>query len=123
MPLCCFQFVMLLAVNFPDAAGDARVNKRTLVVIFGPQRAAQLFLIVLVAAYLLLPILVLFSLPLPVALAVLLTAPLAFWQSGRIRRGAAIDPAQWDALAFWSIGLLMAAALLEIGAFVIVWAN
>ncbi len=118
VPLCCFQFAMLLSVNFPDAVGDARVNKRTLVVIFGPRRAAQFFLAALALAYLLLPALVLLGLPGQVALAVLLTAPIAVWQALRIRRGAATAPAAWDALGFWSIGLLMTAALLEGGVFV-----
>lgn len=117
-PLCCFQFAMLLSVNFPDAAGDARVNKCTLVVIYGPRRAGQFFLAALALAYLLLPALVLLGLPVQAALAVLLTTPIAGWQALRIRRGAATDPAAWDALGFWSIGLLMSAALLEMGVFV-----
>lgn len=118
VPLCCFQFAMLSSVNFPDAAGDALVNKRTLVVIFGPRRAARFFLAALALAYLLLPALVLLGLPLRAALAVLLTAPIAIWQALRIRRGAATDPTAWDALGFWSIGLLMTAALLETAVFV-----
>ena len=118
VPLCCFQFAMLLSVNFPDALGDAKVGKRTLVVIFGPGRAAQFLLAALALAYLLLPLLVVAGLPQQVALAVLLTAPIAVWQAWRIRRGAATDPVAWDALGFWSIGLLMTAALLEAGAFV-----
>jgi 1,4-dihydroxy-2-naphthoate polyprenyltransferase len=117
-PLACFQFAMLLSVNFPDAAGDALVGKRTLVVIFGPARAGWLFMVALALAYLLLPALVVQGLPPLVGLAVLLTSPVALWQVWRIHRGAAVDPAQWDALAFWSIGLLMAAALLEIAGFV-----
>ena len=118
VPLCCFQFAMLSSVNFPDAAGDVLVNKRTLVVIFGPRRAAQFFVLALALAYLLLPVLVLVGLPLQVALGVTLTLPIAIWQVLRIRRGAATDPAAWDVLGFWSIGLLMAASLLEMGAFV-----
>ena len=118
-PVCCFQFAMLLSVNFPDAVGDARVNKRTLVVILGPSRAAWLFVGALALAYLLLPALVLLGLPVQAALVVLLTAPIAAWQTWRIRRGAATDPAAWDALGFWSIGLMMGAALLQIGVFVV----
>lgn len=118
VPLCCFQFAMLLSVNFPDAVGDARVNKRTLVVILGPARSGRLFAGALALAYLLLPLLVAAGLPRQVALALLLTVPIAAWQAWRIRRGAATDPSHWDALGFWSIGLLMTAALLEAGAFV-----
>ncbi len=39
-PLCCFQFAMLLAIEFPDVAGDRRVGKRTLVVRWGAPTAA-----------------------------------------------------------------------------------
>lgn len=116
-PLACFQFTMLLSVNFPDAAGDAGVGKRTLVVLLGPARAGRLFVAALELAYLLLPALALLGLPALAGLAVLLTAPIALWQLWRIRRGAATEPALWDGLAFWSIGLLMAAALLEMAAF------
>ena len=118
VPLCCFQFAMLLSVNFPDAVGDARVGKQTLVVIFGPARSGRFFVGALALAYLLLPLLVLAGLPGQVALVVLLTSPIAAWQAWRIRRGAATDSAAWDALGFWSIGLLMAAALLEAVVFV-----
>ena len=108
---------MLLSVNFPDAAGDVLVNKRTLVVIYGPRRTSTLFLVVLACPYLLLPLLVWLGLPTAVAAAVLLTLPLAVWQGWRIHRGTATDPASWAALAFWSIGLLMMAVLLETAVF------
>lgn len=118
-PLCCFQFAMLLSVNFPDAAGDAQVGKRTLVVILGAPSAARLFLAALAVAYALLPALVWLGLPWQAALAVLLTLPMAAWQARRIARGAAVNPAGWNALAFWSIGLLMTAALLELVTFLV----
>jgi 1,4-dihydroxy-2-naphthoate octaprenyltransferase len=120
IPLCFFQFAMLLSVNFPDAAGDVRVNKRTLVVIFGPQRTSSLFLIVLITPYLLLPLLVWLGLPAAIAFAVLIMLPLAAWQGWRIHQGAATDPARWEALAFWSIVLLLITALLETAVFLIV---
>jgi 1,4-dihydroxy-2-naphthoate octaprenyltransferase len=110
---------MLVSVNFPDAAGDVLVNKRTLVVIYGPKRAGHLFLAVLTAAYLLLPLLVWLGLPLAVALAVLLTMPLAVWQGWSIGQGAVTDAHRWEGLAFWSIGLMIGTALLETAVFVI----
>lgn len=119
VPLCCFQFAMLLSVNFPDAGGDVLVNKQTLVVIVGPQRASILFLGMLACPYLLLPLLIWLGLPLAVAFAVLLSLPLAAWQGWRIRQGAATEPARWEALAFWSIVLLLTTALLETAGFLI----
>jgi len=71
----------------------------------------------LALAYLLLPALLLLGLPELVGLAMLLTAPIALWQIWRMRCGAATEPLLWDGLAFWSIGLLLAAALLEMAAF------
>lgn len=119
LPLGCMQFAMLLSVNFPDAEGDATVDKRTLVVKFGRQRASQLFVGALVLAYGWLPLLIWLGLPLAVTGAVLLTLPLAIWQIWRIRHGAASDPTQWNALAFWSIGLLMSTTMLELIAFLL----
>lgn len=119
VPLMFFQLAMLISVNFPDVAGDAQVDKRTLVVVIGPREGARLFLTALVLAYGVLPVLVMAGLPLRVALAVLLTLPIALWQAWRIRRGAATDPSLWDGLAFWSIGLLMSAALLETAAYLL----
>jgi len=116
-PLCCFQFAMLLSINFPDAAGDAVTGKRTLVVRLGSEQAARLYVAILSAAYLSLPLLVWSGLPLPVALAAGLLAPAAAWQIWRVRRGAWANPAAWDSLAFWSIGLLMGTAALETAAF------
>lgn len=117
LPLCCFQFAMLLAVNFPDAAADTQVQKRTLVVIYGAQQSARLFSGVLWLAYLSLPALIFAGLPLPAAMAVLLTLPITLWQTWRMAHGAAADPDQWDGLGFWSIGLVIGAALLETAVF------
>ena len=96
-----------------------RVDKRTLVVKFGRQRAGRLFVGAIALAYGVLPLLIWLGLPAAAAGGVLLTFPLALWQMWRIRRGAADDPTQWNALAFWSIGLLMSATLLELIAFIL----
>ncbi|MEZ4519014.1 MAG: prenyltransferase [Chloroflexota bacterium] len=119
VPLVFIQFAMLVSVNFPDFAGDTLVNKRTLVVIVGPERGARLFAGSLFLAYLLLPLLVMAGLPLLVAISVLPMLPIAVWQGWRIHNQAAIDPTQWNALAFWSIGLLIGSALLETAAFLV----
>jgi hypothetical protein len=50
--------------------------------------------------------------------ALLLPLPLAAWLAWRMARGAWRDPAAWNGLAFWSIGLLMASAGLALAAFV-----
>lgn len=118
IPLACFQFAMLLAIEFPDAAGDAAVGKRTLVVRRGPAWAARLYGLVLIAVYALLPLLVAAGLPVVVALAACLPLPLAAWQWWRIHRGDWAGPTHWASLAFCSIALLMTTTAAELLAFV-----
>jgi hypothetical protein len=55
--------------------------------------------------------------PLLVSGAAFLPLPLAVWQIKRMMRGDWRNPAHWDSLAFWSIGLLMATAACETAAF------
>jgi 1,4-dihydroxy-2-naphthoate octaprenyltransferase len=105
---------MILVINFPDAAGDREAGKRTLVLRLGPARAARLHRALLAGAYLSTPLLVWLGLPPPVAAAVLLPLPLAVWLAWRMARGEWRDPARWSGLAFWSIGLLMLTAGLEL---------
>ena len=116
-PLCCFQFAMLLSIEFPDAAGDQAVGKKTLVVRLGAATAARLYRALLLTAYALLPILWLAGLPPLIALAVAALSPLALWQIGRIQRGDWHDPARWNRLAFYTIVLLIASAAAELVAF------
>jgi len=57
LPLACFQFAMLVVINFPDAAGDIASGKHTLLYFLGPARAVRLYVIVLLVAYFSLPLL------------------------------------------------------------------
>lgn len=116
-PLACLQAAMILVINIVDAAGDVKVMKRTLVIRIGAARAARLYPFLLLTAYGSLPLLLLAGLPLPVAVAILLSLPLAIWQMSRMVGGQWQNPATWDSLAFWSIGLLMGTAALETAAF------
>ncbi len=118
-PLACFQVAMILIINFPDAAGDHHVGKRTLVLRLGGERAARLHVSLLVLGYLALPLLMLAGLPVVVAVAVLLPLPLAVWLAWRMARGDWRNPAAWNSLGFWSIGLLMGTAGLELVAFLL----
>jgi 1,4-dihydroxy-2-naphthoate octaprenyltransferase len=118
-PLAGLQFAMLLAIEFPDAAGDAATGKRTLVVRHGADWAARLYQLTLIAVYVSLPLLVLVGLPPIVAVCGLLTSPIAAWQVWRMRRGAFRDPARWEGVAFWSVALLVVTSALELIGFVI----
>ncbi len=53
---CALQFAMLLAIEFPDAAGDAAAGKRTLVVRLGALPAARLYAALTLAAFGALPL-------------------------------------------------------------------
>ncbi len=112
-PLCCLQFAMLLAIEFPDAAGDEQSGKRTLVVRLGAKSAVRLYVAVLLLAYLSLPLLILAGLPSLDAVAVLLLFPLALSQLWRVRRGDYANPARWNTFAFFSIALFLASAIVE----------
>jgi 1,4-dihydroxy-2-naphthoate polyprenyltransferase len=117
LPLCCLQFNMLLAIEWPDAAGDAVVGKRTLVVRLGGATAARLYLMVLVATYAMLPFLVWAGLPPAVALAFLSGTPLAAWLAWRLARGDWARPSRWSRLAFGSIALLILTATAQLVTF------
>lgn len=118
-PLACFQFAMLMVINFPDAAGDMASGKHTLLYFVGSRTAVRLYLSVLALAYLSLPLLVWLGLPIQAALGLLLVSPMAIWQGWRMWRGAWADPTRWDSLGFWSIGLVMSSSGAEFAAFLL----
>jgi 1,4-dihydroxy-2-naphthoate polyprenyltransferase len=64
-------------------------------------------------AYLSLPILLVLGLPPLVTVAIGLMSPLAVWQLWRVGRGDATNPARWNHLAFFSVGLLIGTAIVE----------
>jgi 1,4-dihydroxy-2-naphthoate octaprenyltransferase len=113
-PLMALQLAMRIIIDLPDAASDAATGKRTLVVRLGDERSARLHNGLIALAYATLPVLVLAGLPGVVALAAAGTAPLAMWQAWRMGRGAYLDPAAWDSLAFGGIALLMGTAAAEL---------
>jgi 1,4-dihydroxy-2-naphthoate octaprenyltransferase len=110
IPACVFQFAMLLAIEFPDAAGDAATGKRTLVVRLGGAWAARLYVLIICAAYLTLPIWVSYGLPPRIAIAASTTAPVAAWQIIRVAGGAWRERDRWESVAFWSVALLVTTA-------------
>jgi len=107
---CLLQFAMLLAIELPDAAGDAIAGKRTLVVRLGAVAGARLYAALTLAAFGMLPLLAQGALPWRVAIAPLVLAPVAIWQATRVVRGGYADPARWDSVAFWSVALLAGSA-------------
>lgn len=119
IPLCGYQFAMLLSIEFPDAEADRQVGKDTLIIRLGAKRSAWLYVALLLAALGVLPILISAGLPRLVALAVLLLAPLVLWQVWRVVRGDWHDTRKWNHFGFYSIVLLVATSAAELAAFLL----
>ena len=116
-PLACHQAAMILVINCPDAPSDRAAGKMTLVARLGERRAARFYPLLPALAYGALPPLVDWGLPPLAAAAVLLPLPLSMWLTWRMVAFARGRPVGWNGLAFWSIGLLMSTAGLELAAF------
>jgi 1,4-dihydroxy-2-naphthoate octaprenyltransferase len=119
VPPAALQVAMLLAIELPDAAGDARAGKRTLVVRWGAWWGGRLYAAITAAPFLLLPVLVLAGLPPLVGGAAALVAPLALWRIRRALHGDWRRPWRWEGLAFWAVALLVATSALELAGFLV----
>jgi 1,4-dihydroxy-2-naphthoate polyprenyltransferase len=108
VPSVMLQFAMLLAIEFPDAAGDAATGKRTLVVRLGATAAAKLYAACTIAAYAWLPVAWRLGVP---AIAVVLAAapiPVAVWRIAKL--GDVHDAARYERLTFFAVAQVVAAA-------------
>lgn len=108
----CLMFAMLLAIELPDAAGDAVVGKRTLVVRLGARWSARLYVAAIVLAY----AGAAFA-PLVVRLAIFATTPLAILQVRRVARGDLREPARWESVTFAAVAMVFLGAAAELIAF------
>lgn len=108
VPLALLQFAMLVAIEFPDAAGDAATGKRTLVVQLGAARAATLYLISTGAAFAWPVFAVRMGLPGMTALAMAVPVPVAIWRMSRLAHGDHLDAGAYEKLTFWAVALLVA---------------
>jgi 1,4-dihydroxy-2-naphthoate octaprenyltransferase len=109
VPLALLQIAMLIAIEFPDAAGDAATGKLTLVVRLGARRAAKLYIVLTALAYAWLPIAYALGLPARACLAAALPLPIAIWRIARVR-GDHRDPSAYEKLTFFAVFLLVATA-------------
>jgi 1,4-dihydroxy-2-naphthoate octaprenyltransferase len=118
-PLVALQFAMLVAIEFPDRAGDQQSGKRTLVVRLGGWRGARLYAIVTSLAFAILPLLALLGLPGAVAVAAAVPAPIALWRVRRTLHGDWRRPRRWETLTFWAVALLVLTTVAELVGFVL----
>ena len=116
VPLALLQVAMLLAIEFPDAVGDATTGKRTLVVRLGSARAARLYVGLTALAYGWLPLGAILGLPGEVALAAAIPVPLAAWRIARISDHR--ERAGFERLTLFAVVLLVVTAACELVAFV-----
>jgi 1,4-dihydroxy-2-naphthoate polyprenyltransferase len=116
VPLALLQIAMLVAIEFPDAAGDAATGKRTLVVRLGAPRAARLYVTLTAGAFAWLPFAVVLGLPLAVALAGAILAPIAAWRILCVAEHR--ERAAFERLTFFAVFLLVATAACLLVAFV-----
>jgi 1,4-dihydroxy-2-naphthoate polyprenyltransferase len=116
IPPALLQFAMLLAIELPDAAGDAATGKRTLVVRLGAVRAVHLYIATTALAFLWLPVGMTLGLPAGVALAAALPAPVALWRIARITADHR-DPSRFERMTFFAVFLLVATSAAELVAF------
>lgn len=119
VPPFLLQIAMLIAIEFPDAAGDAATGKRTLVVRLGAPRAARLYAAITAAAFAWLPLACALGLPGRIALCGALPAPLAIWRIARLAEHR--DPAAFERLTGAAVVLLVATSLGELVAVVTLW--
>jgi len=112
VPLALLQFAMLVAIEFPDAAGDAAENKRTLVVRLGTSAAARLWIAVTLGAFAWLPIAWWLGLPGSIVVAGAMPAPFAAFRV--LRAHDVRDPTAFEQLTFGAVALLIATSLCEL---------
>jgi 1,4-dihydroxy-2-naphthoate octaprenyltransferase len=115
VPTFVVQLVRMMVMNLSDYEGDRRVQKRTLVVLLGPVLAVRVFAVGQLVAYgAIVAFLSAGVLPAPVGAAMLVTSPIALWQTRRLLRGAIRDPRQANSVVFWAsthVALTFAAAM------------
>ena len=111
-PLAMLQFAMLLAIEFPDAAGDAMTGKRTLVVKLGARPAALLYVVITLLAFVWPLIAYAFGLPGHVAALMAVPAPIAIWRISRIADHA--DASAFERLTFWAVFVLVSTSALAL---------
>jgi 1,4-dihydroxy-2-naphthoate octaprenyltransferase len=117
VPLALLQIAMLLAIEFPDAAGDAATGKRTLIVRLGAARGAKLYATLTALAFVWLPVAAACGLPTRIALAGAIPAPVAIWRIIRIADHH--DPEAHERSTFFAVLLLVATSAALVAAVVI----
>jgi 1,4-dihydroxy-2-naphthoate octaprenyltransferase len=114
LPLILIHLGMLLAFEFPDRQADAAAGKRTLVVRWGPDRAALLHTALIAGAFTFMMIWA--TAKWPAARFVWIALPLAAWQIASLLGLNRYVKAKWQVLTLGAVGLFaLTSALWLIG--------
>jgi len=114
-------FLVILINEFPDVEADAAVNKKTLVVLFGPGTAAKIYMVALVAGYTVAIVAAIVQPQMrPAGLLYLLTAPIAIAILRFLKTDTLAGPDRYRANKFTVLlhltgGLLISVGLIIIG--------
>jgi 1,4-dihydroxy-2-naphthoate octaprenyltransferase len=117
VPPALLQLAMLLAIEFPDAAGDAATGKRTLVVRLGAATSARLYVAITALAFAWPMLAHALGLPGVISLAMIVPAPIGLWRIARARDHA--DPAAFERLTFFAVFLLVATSACALVAWIV----
>lgn len=120
LPFAALVCANMLAIAFPDYQADRETGKRTLVVILGQERAAQLYSGLLVLGYVAPWLTLGWGLPLTVLLAEAATLPVAVFSLRELWHGGYREPDRFGRNTFLGVGTLVAVALSEVIGFLMV---
>lgn len=111
-------FLIILINEFPDRAADAAANKKTLVVLLGPERAVNIYLIALCITYLTAILAAVLQPQIRLAaLLYLLTIPIAlaairFLKTDALNEGGKLRPNKFTIILHLTAGLALSAAFI-----------
>lgn len=114
IPLCFLQLAMLLTLEFPDAAGDSRVGKRSWTVVFGARAVARLSAAFIVLAFSTSFASAALGIPDAVVWAWLCLTPLGGLQLLRTLAGGWRRRDAWESLCFGSVALFFFAIVCDL---------
>lgn len=114
LPLVALQLNMLFTLQFPDERGDRLVEKRTWVVLFGPEKIAWLSAGLIAVAFSFSFLVAGRHLPRMTGWAWLLLLPLGAFQVVRLSKGDWRRKEAWESLAFGSVALFFLATVLDV---------
>ena len=120
-PACIIAILIFLIIfinEFPDRSADKAVNKKTLVVLLGPQKAVNIYIIALSTTYLIAILAILLQPPIRLgSLLYFLTIPIAlaalrYLKTDALNEGGKLRPNKFTIILHLAAGLALAAGFI-----------